>query len=129
VTFAAANPETLAELQAEHFTEYLNRVMLGNAPLKNPKDVAWFPAWFPASYTQEAKANGARAASPTAYLNGARAASPTAYLNGARAASPQVEQVTCNLSRRAGGPRSELRETQAAISAIYVPHYILRCCC
>jgi hypothetical protein len=105
VTFAAANPETLAELQAEHFTEYLNRVMLGNAPLKNPKDVAWFPAWFPASYTQEAKANGARAA------------------------SPQVEQVTCNLSRRAGSPRSELRETQAAISAIYVPHYISRCCC
>jgi hypothetical protein len=121
VTFAAANPETLAELQAEHFTEYLKRVMLGNAPLKNPKDVAWFPA----SYTQEAKANGARAASPPGCLNGAQ----TACLNGARAASPQVEQVTCNLSRRAGSPRSELRKTQAAISAIYVPHYISCCCC
>ena len=49
---AAANPEALAKLHAERFTEYLKRVMLSNAPLENPKDVAWFLA----SYGRDAKA-------------------------------------------------------------------------
>ncbi len=49
---AAANPEALSKLHAERFTEYLKRVMLSNAPLENPKDVAWFLA----SYARDAKA-------------------------------------------------------------------------
>ena len=49
---AAANPVAFAALHAERFTEYLKRVMLSNAPLENPKDVAWFLA----SYARDAKA-------------------------------------------------------------------------
>lgn len=47
----AAHPRTFAEQHAESFEEFLKRVMLYQAPLATPKDLAWFLA----SYAREAK--------------------------------------------------------------------------
>ena len=59
--WAAANdPHTLAVLHDARFGEYLKRVMLANAPLSNPSDVAWFLA----SYARDAKARIEHAALP-----------------------------------------------------------------
>ncbi len=49
---AAAHPQKTAKEHGERFCEYLNRVMLSNAPLSSPQDVAWFLA----SYARDAKA-------------------------------------------------------------------------
>ena len=48
----AAHPQTTAKEIGAEFSEYLKRVMLHNAPLAEPKDVAWFLA----SYARDAKA-------------------------------------------------------------------------
>ena len=48
----AAQPRKAANELGERFTEYLKRVMLHNAPLNNPKDVAFFLA----SYARDARA-------------------------------------------------------------------------
>lgn len=48
---AAAHPQKTAGLEGERFVEYLKRVMLSNAPLAAPQDVAWFLA----SYARDAK--------------------------------------------------------------------------
>ena len=48
---AHADPEALVEEHGERFVEYLKRVMLHNAPLTAPKDVAWFLA----SYARDAR--------------------------------------------------------------------------
>ncbi len=51
----AADPSLLAEtlaIHGERFVEYLKRVLLSNAPLEAPADVAWFLA----SYARDAKA-------------------------------------------------------------------------
>ena len=49
---AAAHPQKMAKEHHERFVEYLKRVMLSNAPLAAPQDVAWFLA----SYARDAKA-------------------------------------------------------------------------
>ena len=49
---AAAHPRKTADALGERFAEYLKRVMLHNAPLNNPKDVAFFLA----SYARDARA-------------------------------------------------------------------------
>jgi len=49
---AAAHPQKVAKEHGERFAEYLKRVMLSNAPLVAPQDVAWFLA----SYARDAKA-------------------------------------------------------------------------
>jgi len=49
---AAAHPRKTADALGERLTEYLKRVMLHNAPLNNPKDVAFFLA----SYARDARA-------------------------------------------------------------------------
>lgn len=49
---AAANPQAILTAHGERFTEYLKRVLLSNAPLEAPADVAWFLA----SYARDAKA-------------------------------------------------------------------------
>ncbi len=48
---AHTDPEALVEEHGERFVEYLKRVMLHNAPLTAPKDVAWFLA----SYARDAR--------------------------------------------------------------------------
>ncbi|MGE0885091.1 MAG: type ISP restriction/modification enzyme [Blastocatellales bacterium] len=50
--FWQAPVETISQAKAERFVEYLKRVMLHNAPLDKPADVAWFLA----SYARDAKA-------------------------------------------------------------------------
>jgi len=49
---ATAHPRKTADALGERFAEYLKRVMLHNAPLNNPKDVAFFLA----SYARDARA-------------------------------------------------------------------------
>ncbi len=49
---AAAHPRKTAVALGERLSEYLKRVMLHNAPLNNPKDVAFFLA----SYARDARA-------------------------------------------------------------------------
>ena len=49
---AAAHPRKMADEHGERFVEYVKRVMLSNAPLVAPQDVAWFLA----SYARDAKA-------------------------------------------------------------------------
>ncbi len=49
---AAANPNEASAIHGERFVEYLKRVLLSNAPLEEPADVAWFLA----SYARDAKA-------------------------------------------------------------------------
>lgn len=49
---AAARPRDTATAQGEQFTEYLKRVMRHNAPLSDPRDVAWFLA----SYARDVRA-------------------------------------------------------------------------
>ncbi|MFL5805885.1 MAG: N-6 DNA methylase, partial [Roseiflexaceae bacterium] len=49
--FWSAAPEVLAAEHEERLAEYLKRVMLSNAPLADPKDVAWFLA----SYARDAR--------------------------------------------------------------------------
>jgi hypothetical protein len=49
---AAAHPRKTADALGERLAEYLKRVMLHNAPLNNPKDVAFFLA----SYARDARA-------------------------------------------------------------------------
>jgi len=49
---AAAQPRKTADALGERCAEYLKRVMLHNAPLNNPKDVAFFLA----SYARDARA-------------------------------------------------------------------------
>ncbi len=49
---AAVHPQKMAAEHGERFAEYLKRVMLSNAPLCSPQDVAWFLA----SYARDAKA-------------------------------------------------------------------------
>jgi len=49
---AAAHPQKTAEEQGERFCEYLKRVMLSNAPLSTPQELAWFLA----SYARDARA-------------------------------------------------------------------------
>jgi hypothetical protein len=49
---AAAHPEKTAKELGERFVEYLKRVMLTNAPLSAPQDLAWFLA----SYARDARA-------------------------------------------------------------------------
>jgi len=49
---AALHPQKTAIEHGEQFCEYLKRVMLYNAPLSAPQDVAWFLA----SYARDAKA-------------------------------------------------------------------------
>jgi hypothetical protein len=46
-----AQPQVFAEATGEGFTEFLSRVLLHNAPLTEPKDVAWFLA----SYARTAR--------------------------------------------------------------------------
>lgn len=48
---AAQHPRKFAEARSEGLTEFLKRVMLTNAPLSEPKDVAWFLA----SYARTAR--------------------------------------------------------------------------
>ena len=48
---AAAHPRKTTDKHGERFCEYLKRVMLANAPLSAPQDVAWFLA----SYARDAK--------------------------------------------------------------------------
>lgn len=48
----ADNPKEFAENEQERFAEFLKRVMLSNAPVTKPEDVAWFLA----SYARDAKA-------------------------------------------------------------------------
>jgi len=48
----AAHPRAAAEKHGERLTQYLARVMQQNAPLMEPKDLAWFLA----SYARDAKA-------------------------------------------------------------------------
>jgi hypothetical protein len=48
---AAAQPRKAADALGERLTEYLKRVMLHNAPLNNPRDVAFFLA----SYARDAR--------------------------------------------------------------------------
>ena len=48
----ASDPHTLAAAHGERFEEFLERVLLQNAPLSNPADVAWLLA----SYAREALA-------------------------------------------------------------------------
>lgn len=50
--FWQASVETISQAKGERFIEYLKRVMLHNAPLDKPADVAWFLA----SYARDAKA-------------------------------------------------------------------------
>ena len=57
---ATRDPEALAEAQGERLVEYLKRVMLSNAPLSRPQDVAWFLA----SYARDARARIERADLP-----------------------------------------------------------------
>ncbi len=59
-TFWAADPSSITDAHAEPFVQYLSRVMLHNAPLATPKDVAWFLA----SYARDAKARVDRADLP-----------------------------------------------------------------
>jgi hypothetical protein len=47
-----AHPQKAAKEHGERFCEYPKRVMLSNAPLREPKDVAWFLA----SYARDAEA-------------------------------------------------------------------------
>jgi len=47
----AAHPRTVADQQSESLEEFLKRVMLYQAPLATPRDLAWFLA----SYAREAK--------------------------------------------------------------------------
>jgi hypothetical protein len=54
---SAAHPQKAASELGEEFAEYLMRVMLHNAPLSEPKDVAWFLA----SYARDARARMAKA--------------------------------------------------------------------
>ncbi|MEI8167323.1 MAG: N-6 DNA methylase, partial [Chloroflexales bacterium] len=54
---ALARPEQLAAAHADGLIGYLQRVMLANAPLADPKDVAWFLA----SYARDARARVERA--------------------------------------------------------------------
>jgi len=49
---AAAQPQKTAKELGERFCEYVKRVLLTNAPLSDPRDVAWFLA----SYARDAKA-------------------------------------------------------------------------
>jgi hypothetical protein len=49
---AAAHPQNTAKDLGERFCEYVKRVLLTNAPLSDPRDVAWFLA----SYARDAKA-------------------------------------------------------------------------
>src|SRR5258706_1647308 len=51
--FWSAAPEVLAAEHEERLAEYLKRVMLSNAPLADPKDVAWFLASYARNYTPE----------------------------------------------------------------------------
>lgn len=51
-SFWQASVETISKAKGERFVEYLKRVMLHNAPLDKPADVAWFLA----SYARDAKA-------------------------------------------------------------------------
>ena len=48
----ADNPKEFSEQERERFAEFLKRVMLSNAPITKPEDVAWFLA----SYARDAKA-------------------------------------------------------------------------
>ncbi|MGH9849919.1 MAG: type ISP restriction/modification enzyme, partial [Blastocatellia bacterium] len=48
---AAANPNESLAIHGERFVEYLKRVLLSNAPLEAPADVAWFLA----SYARDAR--------------------------------------------------------------------------
>lgn len=48
---ATSNPRKLAKEHDERFTEFLKRIMLSNAPLVAPGDVAWFLA----SYARDAQ--------------------------------------------------------------------------
>lgn len=48
----AAHPDEALKIHGERFVEYLKRVLLSNAPLEAPADVAWFLA----SYARDAKA-------------------------------------------------------------------------
>ena len=48
----ASHPQKAAKEHGERFCEYLKRVMLSNAPLTAPQDLAWFLA----SYARDAKA-------------------------------------------------------------------------
>jgi len=56
----AVHPRKAASEHGEAFFEFLQRVMLFNAPLSAPKDVAWFLA----SYAREARARVAQANVP-----------------------------------------------------------------
>ena len=47
----AAHPRKAAELQGERFHDFLSRCLRANAPLSDPKDVAWFLA----SYARDAR--------------------------------------------------------------------------
>jgi len=48
---AVARPQRTADAHGERFCEYLKRVMLTNAPLSSPQDLAWFLA----SYARDAR--------------------------------------------------------------------------
>ena len=48
----ADNPQEFSASEQERFAEFLKRVMLSNAPVTKPEDVAWFLA----SYARDAKA-------------------------------------------------------------------------
>ncbi len=48
----AAHPRKAAQMHGELFADYLRRVMLADAPLATPEDVAWFLA----SYARDARA-------------------------------------------------------------------------
>jgi len=66
---AAAHPRKAATELGERLLEYLKRVMLHNAPLNNPKDVAFFLA----SYARDARAR-VESAGDLPALNAVRAA-------------------------------------------------------
>ena len=48
---AAAHPQSTAKQQGDRFGEFIQRVLLANAPLSEPQDLAWFLA----SYARDAK--------------------------------------------------------------------------
>jgi len=54
---AATHPHTMADQHEENFIAFLKRVMLHNAPLTTPQEVAWFLA----SYAREARTRVDRA--------------------------------------------------------------------
>ena len=54
----------MTALHGERFIEYLKRVMLANAPLEDPKDVAWFLASYARDARARVEAAGTEALSP-----------------------------------------------------------------